>query len=78
MEPIFGEEKQQIMKEAWLNILVSKSEVLSLSILESCLYGLPSLVNKDIEINDFGDSIIFTDLSINNISEKIIEIQAGH
>jgi glycosyltransferase involved in cell wall biosynthesis len=74
MEPIFGEKKQQIMKEAWLNILVSKSEVLSLSILESCLYGLPSLVNKDIEINDFGDSIIFTDLSTKNISKKIIEI----
>ena len=74
MEPIFGEEKQQIMKEAWLNILVSKSEVLSLSILESCLYGLPSLVNKDIEINGFGESIIFTDLSIKNISEKIIKI----
>ena len=74
MEPIFGEEKQQIMKEAWLNILVSKSEVLSLSILESCLYGLPSLVNKNIEISDFGDSIIFTDLSIKNISAKIIEI----
>ena len=74
LEPIFGEEKQKIMKEAWLNILVSKSEVLSLSILESCLYGLPSLVNKDIEINDFGDSIIFTDLSIKNISAKIIEI----
>ena len=76
MEPIFGEEKQQIMKEAWLNILVSKSEVLSLSILESCLYGLPSLVNEDIEINDFGDSIIFTDLSVKNISEKIIEISS--
>ena len=76
MEPIFGEKKQQIMKEAWLNILVSKSEVLSLSILESCLYGLPSLVNEDIEINDFGDSIIFTDLSVKNISEKIIEISS--
>ena len=35
-----------------------------------------SLVNKDIEINDFGDSIIFTDLSIKNISEKIIEISS--
>ena len=64
------------MKEAWLNILISKSEVLSLSILESCLYGLPSLVNKDIEINDFGDSIIFTNLSTSQISEKIIEISS--
>ena len=76
MEPIFGEEKQKIMKEAWLNILISKSEVLSLSILESCLYGLPSLVNKDIEINDFGDSIIFTNLTTSQIAEKIIEVSS--
>ena len=74
--PIFGEEKQKTMKEAWLNILISKSEVLSLSILESCLYGLPSLVNKEIEINDFGDSIIFTNLSTKQISEKITEISS--
>ena len=76
MEPIFGEEKQKIMKEAWLNILISKSEVLSLSILESCLYGLPSLVNKDIEINDFGHSIIFTNLTTSQIAEKIIEVSS--
>ena len=74
LTPIFGEEKQQVMREAWLNILISKSEVLSLSILESCLYGLPSLVNKDIEIDNFGDSIIFTNLLVDQISKKIIEI----
>ena len=33
-----------------MNILVSKSEVLSLSILEAGMCGLPSLVNKNIEL----------------------------
>ena len=40
------------------------------------MYGLPSLVNKEIEINDFGDSIIFTNLSTKQISEKITEISS--
>ena len=31
-EPVFGIEKQKIMSESWANILISKSEVLSLSI----------------------------------------------
>ena len=29
-DPIFGREKQKVMKESWLNILVSKSEPLCL------------------------------------------------
>ena len=33
LDPIFGLEKQEKMKSSWLNILVSKSEVISLSIL---------------------------------------------
>ena len=47
--PVFGEKKQDIMREAWVNILVSKSEVLSLSILESAVHELPSLINNKIE-----------------------------
>ncbi len=74
-EPIFGEEKQKVMKESWLNILVSKSEVLSLSILESGLFGLPSLLNEDIEIKKgLEKTIIFTKPSIIDISKKIEEI----
>ena len=74
-DPIFGQEKQKVMKESWLNILVSKSEVLSLSILESGLFGLPSLVNEDIEIKKgLEKTIIFTKPSVLDISEKIREI----
>ncbi len=72
--PIFGEEKQQLMKESWVNILVSKSEVLSLSILESSLNELPSLINESIEITGFKESLITTNLNEMNIANKIVEI----
>ena len=73
-EPVFGVEKQKIMSEAWLNILVSKSEVLSLSILESSLFGLPTLVNKEIEISGNHETIIFTDINEDSIAKKIQDI----
>jgi len=47
--PVFGEKKQKIMQKSWVNVLLSKSEVLSLSLLESGLLGLPTIVNKNIE-----------------------------
>ena len=60
--PVFGEKKQDIMRESWVNILVSKSEVLSLSILDSAVHELPSLVNNKIETKGFEDSIFSTDI----------------
>ena len=71
LEPIFDKEKQTVLNESWLNILLSKSEVLSLSILESSIYGLPSLANKSIEIKQIEDSIISSDTSIEDIREKL-------
>ena len=71
LEPIFNEEKQIVLSESWLNVLLSKSEVLSLSILESSIYGLPSLANKNIEIKQIEDSIISSDTSIEDIKEKL-------
>ena len=44
---VFGNHKSKIMNLAWVNILLSKSEVLSFSLLESGLNGLPTLVNKN-------------------------------
>jgi len=73
-DPVFGNEKQNIMQEAWINILVSKSEVLSLSILESSVHGLPSLVNENIETVGLEDSVYTTNINSKNISEKIFEI----
>lgn len=71
LEPIFGKEKQKILSESWLNVLLSKSEVLSLSILEASIHGLPSLANKNIEIKQIKDSIITSDTSILDIKDKL-------
>ena len=73
-KPVFDHEKSNIMKRAWLNVLVSKSEVLSLSILESSVNGLPSLVNKDIETIDKENKSLLTNLNEKEISEKIKNI----
>ena len=62
------------MSSAWLNVLVSKSEVLSLTILEAASYSLPSLVNKKIEVIKKNDGIIFSDTNIKSIAKKINEI----
>ena len=47
---VFGNQKLKIMNSAWANILLSKSEVLSLSLLESGLNGLPTLVNENFHL----------------------------
>ena len=54
-----------------MNILVSKSEVLSLSILEAGMCGLPSLVNKNIELIELEKFVLATDTSIENIKNKL-------
>jgi glycosyltransferase involved in cell wall biosynthesis len=47
LKPVFGNRKLRIMHSSWVNILLSKSEVLSFSLLESGLNGLPTLVNEN-------------------------------
>ena len=64
-KPIFGEEKYKIISSAWCNVLISKSEILSLSVLESLSVGTPSMVNKDIYFPNWIKKTIF--LSKNNI-----------
>jgi glycosyltransferase involved in cell wall biosynthesis len=49
LKPVFGKKKASIIRKAWANILVSKSEVLSFSVLESGIYGLSSIITKNIE-----------------------------
>lgn len=47
--PVFGSEKSEIISRSWANVLISKSEVLSFSIMESGIYGLPSIITTNIE-----------------------------
>ncbi len=70
-DPVFGKEKQLILNNSWMNILVSKSEVLSLSILEAGMCSLPSLVNTNIELTDLENNVMSTDLTIKNIQNKL-------
>ena len=64
LPPVFNiEKKNKILSQAWCNILISKSEVLSLSVLEALSVGTKSLVNSQIyfpiwiKINSFVSSI---------------------
>jgi glycosyltransferase involved in cell wall biosynthesis len=70
-QPVFEKQKQTILSESWLNILMSRSEVLSLSILESSIFGLPSLANKNLDLKNIEDSILTSEASIDNIKEKL-------
>ena len=74
-KPIFGNQKQKILNSSWANILLSKSEVLSLSVLESASMELPSIVSEEIQIDQFtnneGESV---KPKINEISRKIREV----
>jgi len=55
-KPVFGKRKLKIMNLLWVNILLSKSEVLSFSLLESGLNGLPTLVSENFYLPE-NDSI---------------------
>jgi glycosyltransferase involved in cell wall biosynthesis len=68
-KPVFGNRKLKIMNLAWVNILLSKSEVLSFSLLESGLNGLPTLVNENFYLAK-NDTI-----SIKNTSDEMSTIQ---
>ena len=71
LNPIFDKQKQLVLNESWVNIILSKSEVLSLSILESSIHGLPSLANNSIEIKEIEDSIITSETSVSDIKKKL-------
>tara|TARA_A100001015_G_scaffold236431_1_gene268601 strand:- start:685 stop:3003 length:2319 start_codon:yes stop_codon:yes gene_type:complete len=74
-EPIFGTEKQKVLNSSWANILLSKSEVLSLSVLESASLELPSIVNEKIQIDQFTTNEgVSVRPNIQDVSSKIIEV----
>ena len=68
-KPVFGNRKLRIMNLVWVNILLSKSEVLSFSLLESGLNGLPTLVNENFNLpkNDI--------ISIKSSSDEVSIVQ---
>ena len=74
-KPIFGDRKQKVLNSSWANILLSKSEVLSLSVLESASMELPSIVSEEIQIDQFTTNEgVSVKPNTEEISKKIIEI----
>lgn len=47
-KPIFGKLKKKIIDKSWCNILVSESEVISQSVIDSANNYLPSIISKNI------------------------------
>ena len=62
------------MSKSWCNILLSKSEVLSLSLIESSALGLPTIYPKELDTGDYKVSTFPVNKDKNAISEKFIEI----
>ena len=75
-KPIFKKnEKFKKMSENFLNILMSKSEILSLSVLEALSVGTKSLVNNNIKYpNKISKLIYFTEPKKDLISKKMKSI----
>ena len=74
LPPVFGIEKQKIMRSAWINILLSKSEVLSFSLLESGMIGLPTLVYENFELPEKDNLTIKTSFDYKKVIKKFQEI----
>ena len=73
-KPVFGNRKLQIMNLAWVNILLSKSEVFSFSLLEAGLNGLPTIVNETFDLPKNDSSSIKVRLSEDSTISKFKEI----
>lgn len=73
IKPVFNIKKKfQIISNSCCNVLMSKSEVLSLSVLEAFSKGVPSLVNKDLHFpNWIKNNVIRSSLKIPELIKTI-------
>ena len=77
-KPVFGAKKIKLIKTSWANILISNSEVMSYSVIESSHGGLPSLVFKNIAIKKYSSYIknffILKNLDTEKLKKTFIKI----
>jgi hypothetical protein len=77
-KPVFGSKKKKLIKTSWANILISNSEVMSYSVIESSHGCLPSLVLKKIIIKKYSSYIknffILKNLDIEELKKSFIKI----
>jgi glycosyltransferase involved in cell wall biosynthesis len=72
---VYGKKKINILLSSWANILISHSEVISLSVVESGYCYLPSLVNKNILESNFPKKSVFVaNFSIVDTAKKIKKV----
>ncbi|MCY1634886.1 glycosyltransferase [Marinifilum sp. D737] len=50
--PVFGEEKEKVLRGAYFSILPSRSEGFPMSVLESCQYGVPQILSEGTNLLD--------------------------
>ena len=60
-----------------MNVLLSKSEVLSLSILEASNYGLPTLICSNFDTDQKRMFIFKSSISKYDIAKKLDKLQIG-
>lgn len=71
LTPVFNSDKEKILATSWMNILISKSEVFSFSILESGVVGCPSLISHNLEILPNDNYSIKSKVIISELVKKI-------
>ena len=71
LAPVFNSDKEKILATSWMNILISKSEVFSFSILESGVLGCPSLINHKLEVLPNDNYSIKTEVIVSKLVKKI-------
>ena len=79
-KPIFKKTlKLKKMSESFINILMSKSEILSLSVLEALSVGTKSLVSKNLKFpKNISKLLFFSNPNINDMSNKINQITKSY
>lgn len=72
LDPIDDNEKIKVISEAWCNIIISDSEVLSLSVQECMGLGTPSIVNDKLYFPSWmREKLFFTEISITKLVATI-------
>ncbi len=76
-KPVFGKLKDEILQKSWVNVLLSKSEVNSYSVLEASSLEVPSVVTKNISIKNFQkNGGVVTNKEIEDIVKKFKSVSS--
>ena len=63
------------MRKSWCNILLSKSEVLSLSLIEASAMGLPTIYPKSLDTGDYDHSTFKVEKTLHQFRKSSKKLQ---